>query len=297
MLYSPLTNNTKIRLQKEIPIDNIIEKYKEIYNIDVSSYFKNIKKIQLYRCLDSGFRFYFPFDLSGDSSFYMQLQSFDWYYIPWKWEHEQAAKYIRKGDKVLEVGSGDGGFLKKVTSTLNAMAVGLETNPDAVKKAVENGVEIFQSTVEEFSKNHEEEFDIVCSFQVAEHVSAIRSFIEAQLKCLKMKGKLIISVPNNDSFLKLDLLPLLNLPPHHMGLWNKHSLKKLGKIFGLKLLSINYEPLGKNRLDYFNYQLTFWLRKKWFIPGKISAKLLPLLIPIFPSKFKGLTIQVCYEKS
>ena len=65
------------------------------------------------------------------------------------------------------------------------------------------------------------------------------------LKCLKPGGRLIIGVPNNDSYIRRNKMynKVLNMPPHHVGLWTLDSLKSLEGILPVKLEETFYEPL------------------------------------------------------
>ena len=53
------------------------------------------------------FAFYTPSELAGSASLYEQLQKFDWYYMPEKWEFRQALSWIQAEHgvrRLLEVG-------------------------------------------------------------------------------------------------------------------------------------------------------------------------------------------------
>ena len=110
---------------------------------------------------------------------------------------------------------------------------------------------MYNESIQYHSKNNFEKYDIVCSYQVLEHIGKPYSFLKSQIDCLKIGGKLIISVPNNDSFIKLDKGGILNMPPHHMGLWKRRSLKNLTKVFNLKVVNVHYEPLQDYHLDWY----------------------------------------------
>ena len=248
---SPLTGTSKIRLVKTFASKQLIHKYKEAYNINIERFFTGCNEIQLVECIETGYKFFVPNTLAGDSLFYEKLETFDWYYMPWKWEHQQTAEFILPEMKVLEIGSAKGDFIKKIENDIGAKCVGLELNNSAFEYTKSIGLEVYLETIQTFSIKNSEVFDIVCSFQVLEHVSEIYSFIESMIKCLKKGGKLIIGVPNNDSFLGLSE-NLLNMPPHHMGLWNKKSLIALEKIFPLKVVDCYFEPLQHYHLDYYN---------------------------------------------
>lgn len=239
-VFSPLTKKSHVSFIKNISASGIIELYKN-YHIDVSKYFKDIKDVSVYRCNDTGYTFYYPLNLSGDGKFYEHFQQYDWYYMPWKWEHEITVQYVKENSTLLEVGCAHGAFIKKVNELVPLRnSVGLELNESAVSK--DKNWEIKNQTIETFSENNLEEFDTVCSFQVLEHISDVHSFLESQVKCLKKGGTLIISVPNNKSFINA-IEACLNMPPHHMGLWDDDSLKALTTLFPLKLVNIHYEEL------------------------------------------------------
>lgn len=245
-INSPLTLKDNVTLVRKIPTKEIISLYKN-FEIDLSKYFKNHSEIAVYQCNETNYRFYYPFNLSGDSAFYQHFQQFDWYYMPWKWEHEITTKYLTDDMKVLEIGCAHGAFLEKIHTMFNLKpSIGLELN-ESTPIANEKW-KIVNQYVQEFAKDHSDQFDLVCSYQVLEHIADVHSFIEANVNCLKKGGKLIISVPNNDSFIK-NGNAALNMPPHHMGLWTKETLTSLTSIFSLELIEIHIEELKEYHVD------------------------------------------------
>lgn len=253
MIKSPLTGKKNTRLLNQIDCQKIILKYKELLEIDVSSFFKGIENICLYECLDTKYRFFYPYTSEGNAKFYEDLQKNEWYYMPWKWEHKQAKKLINKSQKVLEIGCAQGNFLQKISSELEVEATGIELNTEAVKIGKKNGLNIYNEMIDVHSTKKKEYYDTICMFEVLEHISDVKSFLNETLKCLKKGGQLIIAVPNNDSFIKYDNENnILNLPPHHMGHWKKNSLKSLCKLFNLKLTSTLYEPIQEYHKQWHN---------------------------------------------
>ena len=300
-IKSPLTNSTNIKLERSIKTALIIDKWQKD-GIDVSRFFVNLDEIKLYRCLEYDYKFYYPFNLEGDNQFYQDLQKFSWYYMDWKWEYEQALRQVLPGDKVLEIGCGQGDFIKKLKDN-NIDAIGLEFNDQAIEKCRAKGLIVAKQTIEEHASGNQAVYDVVCSFQVMEHIANINSALTASLQALKKGGQLIISVPNNDSFLGKDKYNLMNLPPHHMGLWDKQSLKNLEKIFNIKLEKIYIEPLQSYHYRfYYNVVLGRIINKvfgslsglvnKMF--GRISLYL--MVHTDLPQKIKGHTIMAVYVK-
>lgn len=296
VVFSPLDHESKCNLIKTFNSKDIIDAYKSMYSIDVK-YLLNYDQIHLYECPKTKYKFFHPFDIDGDSYFYEQLQKFPWYYIPWKWEHIQAQNHIKKTDTVLEIGCGSGGFIKEI-SKLTPNIHAIELNAIAASQLKHEGYKVYNQTIEEFSLENSEQYDIVCSFQVLEHIQDIDSFISSAVKVLKPGGKLIIGVPNNDSFIKFEEFSILNMPPHHMGLWDKHSLESICKYYGLRVLDYFEEPLQSQH--YGHYYNVFLANKIGNKLGKIVAKLTRFfakhIVGLFSKKIKGEGILYIYKK-
>ena len=251
MINSSITNSSNTTKIKNINVRYIIKTYKKILpNLEIEKYFDGLSNIEIYECDDTGYKFFHPQNLHGDKEFYYALGKLPWYYSNWKFEHESALKYINEKSKVLEVGAGKGHFLKQVVKRLNCSCVGLELNPDIENIQKENRFVLKNESIEEHCVKNKEIYDVVCSFQVLEHISEVNSFIESMLSSLKPGGRLIIGVPNNDSFIKDNPLntKVLNMPPHHMGLWNKKSLSNIAKVYDLELENLILEPLQKSNI-------------------------------------------------
>src|SRR5690606_22887486 len=129
-------------------------------------------------------------------------------------------------------------------------------------------------------------FDVICSFQVLEHVYEVNDFINNQLRILKKGGRLIVGAPNNNPYLFIhDKYHTLNLPPHHAGLWNKKSLTSLEKVFNLEVEEVFYEPFSISYHDFFevnfkrlkNKRVQRFIRKSEFKYRKIFRQVLSKL--------------------
>lgn len=274
-IKSPLTGG-KATLIGKIALQPIIEYYK---GFDTSRYFKDLDAISIYECSDTTYRFYYPYTIAGDGPFYEFLSSLtNLYYIPWKWEHAQAAEHIGKGDRVLELGCANGNFLERIRDEREAIVAGTEINEAAAAQARGRGIEMYTGPLPEIAKKHAGNFDLVCSFQVLEHISDVKAFIEGSLTLLKSGGRLIIGVPNNGSFIKETRGAILNMPPHHMGLWTQGSLANLPNHFNMETVSIKAEPLQKHHYRYY-YQVKFGDAIGWLgLIGKILNKIIFELI-------------------
>jgi 2-polyprenyl-3-methyl-5-hydroxy-6-metoxy-1,4-benzoquinol methylase len=303
---SPLTQSEDVSLEETIETKFIIEKYRETFKIETARFFDGIDKISVYKCNKTKFRFYHPFHLAGDGRFYEELQNLPWYYPTWKWEHEISKNIIIKKNfkDILEIGCANGSFIEAIQSLDKYIkCTGLELNEKAVELANTKGLRVLNESIQQHEKKLQKGYDLVCSFQVMEHISEIHEVINASLGVLKIGGLLIVSVPNNSSFLGYDKLNVLNAPPHHMGKWDEVSLKNLQNIFPIKLEKIFLEPLSEQLKIYrssilFNihYEKFEKRKKKLGMVGRLLNKLEYLLIPFKYPTFDNMTIIALYRK-
>ena len=229
-----------------------------------------------------------------------------------KWEYHEAAHYLTKGGNVLEIGAGKGAFAKFVYPG-GVSYTGLEYSPDAVKMAEANGVHIINELIEEHSRKHAGEYQTVCHFQVMEHIDDLHSFLSSAVRCLSDDGSLLISVPNADSYLSYLEDDILNMPPHHMSLWDNRALSGIANEFGLDLIHLSYEPLAKVHYDaYLNTLCRIGMGipkqeirfSKWPFMARVHRKLLfrlagPVLYKAFEKEFmrpRGNSLLAVYRK-
>ena len=241
MVISPLTNQSEVSLLDEIPTSRLIAEWQNIFQINITNELRDCEKIELYRCDKTGLKFFIPPTLAGSDNLYTKLQKFDWYYMPWKWEHNIALSNMKKGMQTLEIGCGSGAFIKRVRNKGFAIE-GIEVNSEAVAEAQRKNLPVSNTDLLDLANCEKGKFDIVCSFQVLEHVPDPQSFLNRCISLLKSGGKLILSVPNSESFLRYQF-NLLDMPPHHMTRWSKKTLKTVETLFPLKLEKLLTEPL------------------------------------------------------
>jgi SAM-dependent methyltransferase len=155
---------------------------------------------------------------------------------------------ISDGQTVLEVGCERGHFLRKCLNQRRSSVVGLELNPSAVAEAQVDGLPVTSATLDQVA-NEGAAYDVVCHFQVLEHVSDPAKFLSECVSVLKPGGLLIISVPNSGGFLRLTPESIWNTPPHHVTRWTAPTLRYLPSLFPLSIVGLWYEPLVLCHLD------------------------------------------------
>jgi len=248
---SPLTGNTNVSLVETLDPTHLIDQWNSAFGIDISSELAGLNEIRRYRCNDSQLEFYDPPEAAGGEELYEALQQFDWYYMPNKWEHQVAAQDIRAGDSVLEVGCGDGAFVEWVSDEKSVHAKGIELNEHAVESAQSKGREVTNEDLFDLAQNDQGSYDVVCSFQVLEHIYDVRAFIEASLQLLRPGGRLLFGVPNCGGFIQHANNDLLNQPPHHMTRWSPHVVRFMSKVFSSTVRHIKLEPLAEYHIDWY----------------------------------------------
>ena len=302
-IYCPLTKSENVIVLSKIDVTHIIEKWRTEHSLDISDEFKGIDHLCYCHSIEANFYFFYPL-LTGSAFFYQKLQEkFEWYYKIEKWEFDKVLSILNKSDRVFELGCGEGNFLSKCNS-IGCFTKGIEYNHDAVERAIKNGLDVQLVNIKDYVNKLENEknFDVVCSFQVMEHVADPISILTDSMFLLKKGGKLIISVPNRISFLKYKFI-LFDHPPHHTCRWDINSLKNLKKIIGAKNIKIYYEPLAYDHIWEFvsAYKLKF---SKYYLIKIIPQKLQMYIENVFikflinggRKLFRGHTIIAVYNK-
>ncbi|PSB32754.1 class I SAM-dependent methyltransferase [Chlorogloea sp. CCALA 695] len=243
VVVSPLTGSKDITLVKTIESSQLINDWQRDFHIDITAELQGYRQVYLYQCNQTYLKFFSPPNIAGSGKLYEQLQKFDWFYMPEKWEHKIALRNFLKCKHILEIGCAFGSF---VQAGLDAGfdVTGIELNAAAVKIAQQKKLPVKYMSLQDFADLYPESADAVCSFQVLEHTPNPRNFIKLSLKILKKNGILILCVPNSESFLKYQYT-LLDMPPHHMTQWSEASLRALENIFPIRLEKVIREPLAK----------------------------------------------------
>jgi SAM-dependent methyltransferase len=192
----------------------------------------------LYECRDCGLQYFSP-KVAGDAEFYRQLMG-PAGYEPERWDFDVAAAKLAPGESVLDIGCGEGAFLKKVALG-GRRVVGIDHNVDAIERLGAGGIEAYAMSVEEAARVEREAFDVVCSFQTLEHLPEVDDLVRAARECTRPGGRILIGVPNRDRYARSDLEPY-DCVPHHISRWSGEQLAALADRFDLELVGIEREP-------------------------------------------------------
>lgn len=142
--------------------------------------------------------------------------------------------------RLLEIGCGDGSFLRLMRS-LGWRVAGLEPDTRAAQMAREShGLDVVEGTVEG-TLLPEEAFDAIAIRHVIEHVAEPVRMLERIRPSLKPGGRLVVRTPNldgwghrvfRDSWMHLD-------PPRHLHLFTPQSLRTCVERAGLAVQDLH----------------------------------------------------------
>jgi len=219
----------------------------------------------LVECRNCGLEYFVPI-VAGDSQFYHELSQSPRYYNQSQWEFAFVKRKLLFTDRVLDIGCGEGSFLSSIHEQVQ-QAIGIDMNPLAITRAAAAGLDAKRTDIINFAQTHGGMFDMVCCFQVIEHLPRIKPFIKAAVSCLKPNGLLILSVPNRQRIFQ-NPLDALDCPPHHVSRWDSKPLKKLGEIMGLRLTEIVFEMANRvASREWFRenclrkYEIAYWMKR------------------------------------
>ena len=271
---SPLVNRDKYEKLKE-----------HIYNLQKSSF------VSLNKCSECNFIYSFP-HIAGDKKFYDLIFSNTNKYPNNRWEFFKSIEIIEnsklKTPKILEIGSGDGAFIRKLLKnkiTTKSSINAIEYSIFGKSKIKSMGVKCLEIDINE-NKNKlpHEKYDFICLFQVLEHLDNLQKLADSLKNLLSKNGELLIAVPN-DKIIEFNESngALLDMPPNHIGRWSKKTFIKYCDLNNLNLLEHEVEPfsLKKFLLMFFSYRFLRNAQKYDSISAYIRYKSNKNLMPIF----------------
>ena len=221
--------------------------------------------VQCERC---GFTYAHPF-VAGDAEYY-QLAYLRNQYPAWRWEFSKTQQLLislagqsAQPLQLLEIGPGDGAFIKQISPALipKENVVGIEYSPKSIESLKKYGITCLTQDVRTLSeKEYAARFDVICMFQVLEHMDDLTSLFRRLSLITKPNAHLFISVPNDKRvFFNEKNGTLLDMPPNHVGRWNKRSFEVMSQQFGWRMeqYDVEEESTGekiKGHLEYRYYR-------------------------------------------
>ena len=240
-------------------------------------------------CRNCGNGFANPF-IAFNSEYYTITYTSDVFYTPWKWEYEKVYHYIKKLSKknlhLLEIGAGNGTFVTRISEELidknNILAT--EYSDFGINEIVAKGISCIPKNIFELDTNdNRNRFNIICMFQVFEHLDRLDDVFETLNQISKPGSDLFIAVPSHKHReFYFSLGKNLDFPPGHISCFSPAGMRIISDRYGWGLVGNFYQPTRKRSQTY---QLLTELLGR-------HEKLEKKLHKLHPELFRGILINV-----
>ncbi|HEX2394259.1 MAG TPA: class I SAM-dependent methyltransferase, partial [Bacteroidales bacterium] len=239
-------------------------------------------------CKICSFEFSDPF-IAADAELYSLIYHSEAYYPVDKWEykvsHESIERYIKtlkQPVNLIEIGAGNGSFLKRLVNRQPLLSGIYATEySEAGAKAIESlGISCFRKDFIDINeKDINGKLNIVCMFQVLEHMTSVHDLFKHLNKLTAPGAHLYISVPNNNQRRFFDRFGYFyDLPPVHVGRYNPKCMAELSIPYGWRMIHHEIQPTNYNeRIKKFLFgQFARW--QNTFASEKLNLKILKLFL-------------------
>jgi len=112
----------------------------------------------------------------------------------YRYDYEVITEWIRPGEKVLDLGCGDGSLLKHLRQVRQVQGYGVENDPDNLVSCLENGVNVIQVDLEKGLAGFEDGFfdHVIMSLSL----QAIHNTQGILTEMLRVGHEAVVSFPN-----------------------------------------------------------------------------------------------------
>lgn len=197
---------------------------------------------EVYVCGACGFGFGWPY-VGGDEQYYAILHEQAGYPVN-RWEYgltiRSAITQTVSAGNVLDIGAGDGAFLKQVPAAWRKYAT--EGSDTTRKRLTASGIACFPSTGDAIA-TMPAGFQVVTMFQVLEHVAPFEPLLADCFQLLEPGGTLAISVPLASAVFEQERLTgCQDMTPNHINKWSPDALTHALQRFGFERMALEMEP-------------------------------------------------------
>lgn len=277
----PLCNSDKLNIQfylnSETAAQHLQDRHQdEKRYLQIQSKIENIwgrKSCAFLVCTECSFGFAFPF-IAGDKDLYSLIYDHLEAYPKWKWEYQLTYNALESiighenlpDTKFLEIGAGNGAFIRKIAPDMIKKNNVICTEYSAAGQVeLENyGIKCLAKDIrDDFFLDFPGYFEVVCVFQVLEHLDNLKEFFNRIDLITKEHADIFIAVPNDQMRKFYDSLSCyLDVPPVHLTRWNIKSFDHIAQNYGWVIKDYQTEPqsypsklIGHLRIMYYRTRM------------------------------------------
>lgn len=264
-------------VNSEESVKHILKKTDERF-ITLQNHVKSLwhgDECKIIECKRCGLVYASPF-IAGDSKYYNLIYQDNSAYEEWKFEYEETynelLKITNKNLKLLEIGAGTGEFVKKVSENLVPKDnIHCTEYSEFGKHEIEKiGITCYTLDIRdpEFI-NMNNKYDIICMFQVLEHLDNLDDFFTKLNMISNNSAHLFIGVPNNvQRKIYDDGGMILDMPPVHLTRWNINSMNSIANRYNWSVYQHKAQP--QSFLTNIKNFTRIYYHKKLAISNKIE---------------------------
>lgn len=147
--------------------------------------------------------------------------------------------------RVLEIGAGDGAFMRKAHDAgVVRKSVTAEYDDGALAKLARiPDNQTFKGGVYELAATEPEPFQAVCMFQVLEHMDRLSDVFSGLARLAAPEAYVFVSVPDSvRTATQEKLTGFWDMPPNHIGRWTREALASVASRAGFAVVDEQLEP-------------------------------------------------------
>jgi SAM-dependent methyltransferase len=270
----PLCNNPELEIIQKFQIEDCLnhlsidagnQNYQAMQNKIAGLWRQDVSSFM--QCNNCSLYFASPF-ISGDSEFYNLVYDEGEYSSEWKWDFEITynilagliENYHSSDDTLLEIGAGDGSFIKRISESLIDPKNILTTEYSDYGRGKIHELQVASqpyNVKELLTGEYINSFKFICMFQVLEHLDNLDEVFKSLTKLLKINGHLFITVPNRVHRLEFEKSGIFeDNPPIHISRWDLDCFRFVEQKYGLKIIDYSIQPgnFKTNALKYLTLQ-------------------------------------------
>lgn len=198
---------------------------------------------------------------------------------------KEAGKYVPSKKSFLEIGCGNGFMLEEAKKLGYKKVSGVEPSIDAISHAEKSIKDDIINSIFDENTFKNTKFDIICTFQVFDHIPDPNSFLKTCYKFLKPEGVILLMNHDANSFsAKLfgEKSPIFDI--EHTYLYDQSTIKKILKKNNFQVKKV-YSPLAIMSIRYITRLLP--------LPQKLKEYFAQINLPLFEKTIKFYPGNLC----